>query len=136
MVNDEYDDIYSQHDGSGFVFTYGKRHLSKSKVIFKDDVDRINPAKRNADETPLFVECRACKELMDFKPGFHGFLDGWWVCPSCDVRVKERTIYIQLDRENNSYLESFDSDDDIPEGCEACGGPYPDCRESCNLFDD
>ena len=24
----------------------------------------------------------------------------------------------------------------IPVGCRACGGPYPDCRSSCNLFDE
>lgn len=26
--------------------------------------------------------------------------------------------------------------DNIPEGCAACGGPYPNCTSSCNLFDD
>lgn len=25
---------------------------------------------------------------------------------------------------------------DIPEGCRACGGDYPDCTSSCPLFDD
>ena len=29
-----------------------------------------------------------------------------------------------------------DSDDDVPEGCAACGGPYPRCCDSCPLFDD
>ena len=24
----------------------------------------------------------------------------------------------------------------IPEGCAACGGPYPDCKWSCPMFDD
>ena len=24
----------------------------------------------------------------------------------------------------------------IPAGCRACGGPYPECRSSCNLFDE
>ena len=26
--------------------------------------------------------------------------------------------------------------DEIPEGCLACGGPYPTCKDSCALFDD
>lgn len=30
----------------------------------------------------------------------------------------------------------FDDDDDIPEGCSACGGDYPHCMSSCSLFDD
>lgn len=45
----------------------------------------------------------------------------------------------------NSWFDEFvgepdrepdDSDDDIPEGCAACGGPYPSCTSSCPLFDD
>ena len=27
-------------------------------------------------------------------------------------------------------------EDDVPEGCAACGGPYPRCCASCPLFDD
>lgn len=37
------------------------------------------------------------------------------------------------------YFDSFDEpseDDDIPEGCAACGGPYPYCKTSCKMFDD
>ena len=33
-------------------------------------------------------------------------------------------------------IEEPDRDDDIPEGCVACGGPYPDCMTSCSIFDD
>ena len=33
-------------------------------------------------------------------------------------------------------LGSNDDDDDIPEGCAACGGDYPNCTDSCPLFDD
>lgn len=24
----------------------------------------------------------------------------------------------------------------IPAGCRACGGPYPNCKSSCPMFDD
>lgn len=24
----------------------------------------------------------------------------------------------------------------VPKGCEACGGPYPLCRDGCSAFDD
>ena len=27
-------------------------------------------------------------------------------------------------------------EEDIPDCCAACGGPYPDCMTSCNMFDD
>ena len=35
-------------------------------------------------------------------------------------------------------IDLFDDtdEDDIPEGCVACGGPYPYCCDSCPLFDD
>lgn len=34
------------------------------------------------------------------------------------------------------YYGDDDDNDDIPEGCAACGGPWPDCETSCNIFDD
>lgn len=40
-------------------------------------------------------------------------------------------------RELMTYASDEDEDDDdIPEGCAACGGPYPDCAASCPAFDD
>ncbi|MCI5452469.1 hypothetical protein MR511_01840 [bacterium] len=36
----------------------------------------------------------------------------------------------------NDDEEDEDNEDDIPEGCAACGGPYPSCKISCPLFDD
>lgn len=39
--------------------------------------------------------------------------------------------------EHTYILISSDEDDDIEEGCRACGNPaYPDCKSSCSLFDD
>ena len=32
-------------------------------------------------------------------------------------------------------VPTFDSSD-MPEGCKACGGPWPDCETSCSIFDD
>ena len=31
--------------------------------------------------------------------------------------------------------DPYDSDG-IPDGCRECGGDYPNCRSSCNLYDD
>ena len=41
---------------------------------------------------------------------------------------------------NEHYSELFsgldDDSDDVEEGCAACGNPaYPDCKDSCPLFD-
>ncbi len=34
------------------------------------------------------------------------------------------------------HFSNDDDDEDIPEGCAACGGDYPNCKISCNLFDE
>lgn len=31
--------------------------------------------------------------------------------------------------------EEDEEDGEIPFGCRACGGPYPDCCDSCPIFD-
>jgi len=31
--------------------------------------------------------------------------------------------------------EELFGDDSIPEGCRACGGDYPNCADSCSMFD-
>lgn len=36
----------------------------------------------------------------------------------------------------NNIVLACDDELDIPEGCRACGGPYPDCMDSCPIFDD
>ena len=30
---------------------------------------------------------------------------------------------------------SSDNDDDLPDGCRECGGDYPDCKDSCLMYD-
>lgn len=34
------------------------------------------------------------------------------------------------------YYYGDEPPEDIPEGCRACGGPYPQCMISCKMFDD
>lgn len=33
-------------------------------------------------------------------------------------------------------MKKLFGDDVPPEGCIACGGPYPYCKSSCKVFDD
>lgn len=67
-----YEDIY---DGAGFYFDYN-RQLSHSKDIFASEIAKIDPSKRNKDDIPLFVNCKACDTFMDFIPGNDGPLTG------------------------------------------------------------
>ena len=39
-------------------------------------------------------------------------------------------------REDNFVDEEYEGgEDSIPAGCRACGGPYPNCVDSCDLYD-
>ena len=42
------------------------------------------------------------------------------------------------DSHGNDHIEEsyLDDDYDMPEGCAACGGDYPNCTTSCPLYDD
>lgn len=55
------------------------------------------------------------------------------VCVSC----KHSCGFEDYGHENDydEYYNSAYGEDEIPEECEACGGPYPNCMTSCTLFD-
>ncbi len=68
--------------------------------------------------------CDDCDSYLNTQPGFNVSC-GEWECTECGC-----LNYIDED----NIID--DDDDDVPEGCAACGGPYPDCKYSCSLFDD
>lgn len=70
-------------------------------------------------------KCDECDSVLNDQPGFSTDC-GEWECTKCGC--------INYIDEDNIIEE--DEEDDVPEGCEACGGPYPDCKYSCNLFDE
>lgn len=109
QVQKEYDEIYEQYADAGFEFTYGNRHISKSRFINREAMMDIPRGKGNGDK--MFVICRDCGVYMDFGVG-NDILDGWWVCPECGTRMRERTAYSQLDRENEEFLEELDLEED------------------------
>lgn len=56
-------------------------------------------------------------------------------CPNCgSINYYEDTDIC----DDCGYGEDFDDVyvGDIPEGCAACGGPYPNCIDSCKLMSD
>lgn len=121
-----------------FEFKYNKGRLSKSKCISKNELESIPAIKINIDSTPTVVKCGTCNEYMDYEESKEYGLVGKWICPVCGKWVKETTVYNQFEKENQEWSDLYEIDcvDDIPEGCDACGGPYPDCIASCKLFDD
>lgn len=65
-------------------------------------------------------------------------------CPSCRTRMKYNYVTSKFKCFSCGYdMDEYDWDYDIsedgdepPYGCEACGGPWPHCKSSCNLIDD
>lgn len=63
------------------------------------------------------------------------------ICPNCFIEVENRgdNYYCEYCDEEYTVEEIIwkedDTEDDIPRGCAACGGPYPKCKISCNIFD-
>ena len=53
-------------------------------------------------------------------------------CPNCGYSFNDVTDEVL----STSIYYEADDDEEVPEGCRACGGPYPDCTTSCSLFDD
>ncbi|MCI9004412.1 MAG: hypothetical protein HFH39_04060 [Lachnospiraceae bacterium] len=69
------------------------------------------------------IECGAPMEAAD---------DTVLVCTSCGHSVD----IDDYNDEEEDYYDGTDAEEDIPEGCAACGGPYPECMISCKVFDD
>lgn len=66
--------------------------------------------------------CPLCRNSM-----LHSFLYDKFQCPHCGYT---------MDDDNFTDIYSVGYDEDMPECCAACGGPYPDCMDSCSIFDD
>ena len=109
---DEYNDIFTQDDAAGFEFTCGSRHLGRSRPISKNEMSKFEPTKRgNEEDVPLFVKCRDCGAYMDYMKRSMGDLSGKWICPECGTGVRERSVFRQLERENEKYLQELESSD-------------------------
>lgn len=81
--------------------------------------------------------CNKCGALMDREPDPQGGCDVL-TCPSCGWRIDDMDYAYDgfKDAECASLTLAAYDGDVPPAGCLACGGPYPDCKTSCKLFDD
>ena len=68
--------------------------------------------------------CPKCKTTMGFSLAKQEYK-----CPSCGY-------IMDIDDWDEDDLDDEEDEDGIPFGCSACGGPYPDCISSCNMFDE
>lgn len=58
------------------------------------------------------------------------------VCPSCQYWIEIKDYGHEHDYDDYYESISNNTDDDEPDCCKACGGPYPSCMTSCKIFDD
>ncbi len=76
--------------------------------------------------------CDNCHSFLNTQTGFDAYCKHW-KCTECGHINKIAKSEIIFDNDDESFYEN---DDEIPEGCAACGGPYPCCKTSCKIFDD
>ena len=81
-------------------------------------------------------QCDNCGAYLNSQPGFCS-IGGFWQCEKCGF-VNDVTINNTDDAPESDYDDdnATGNNDEIPEGCVACGGPYPFCTISCPVFDD
>lgn len=104
---------------------------------------------RNNKEQDIFKRGNNNSELSNLKglispygddeENINDYCDDFTMPPSCGCCG--HTLYLDeyaLEGDDNADYDEYyeDPDDDIPECCIACGGPYPSCRNSCKIFDD
>lgn len=87
--------------------------MAKNKLIDMTGYDDI------PDWYPILPNCPRCYEIMGYSQANSEFK-----CPACGHVEKEDDVSYEPIRE------------EIPVGCAACGGPYPQCKISCKMFDD
>jgi hypothetical protein len=59
----------------------------------------------------------------------------WGLSPLIRKNIEEAERYEKAGGGLTPSIEEYD-DGYIPEGCRACGGDYPRCRQGCALFDE
>lgn len=69
------------------------------------------------DYSGFCPDCPQCGATMGYS-----YSKELFKCPDCGYEMDEADWH-------------YEDDDDIPWGCQVCGGPYPDCKDSCKLYD-
>lgn len=112
----------------GFEFEYQNHKLSKAIPILSNE---FNVSDKFKNKDGFIVKCVDCEKYMAFKTKR-------WVCLVCGKYLNEIRAYEELEKENDEFMANYIYDEELDEpplGCKACGGPYPNCVSSCNLYD-
>ena len=67
-------------------------------------------------------------------------IDGLWTMDDDEFNEKFDSLSSSDQSKVSNAIYNMENellgDDETPEGCDACGGPYPHCKTSCPIFDD
>lgn len=69
-----------------------------------------------------FPNCPKCGSTMRYS-----YVKSEFKCPDCG--------HI-MDEDEDDYEFNYDDPGNPPYGCEACGGPWPHCKASCNVINE
>lgn len=101
-----------------------------SKIVKPEGIELMNYLNEG------YAICNKCGAIMDRKDGSRGEND-IYACPSCGWKVDVMDYEYEDGEEEwtEEVLKAYEGDVP-PAGCRACGGPYPQCKTSCKMFDD
>ena len=97
---EDYNNIY----GVKFVMDYNNGHLNNAKEISEV------PNDATGNDDGMYIFCKKCNCYMNYQKLNGSVISGLYVCPVCDKKVREETVYNKLNRQNNSWLKSNDFD--------------------------
>lgn len=67
------------------------------------------------------MECPECGGRL-------GLLNGYYKCRDCDFEIPEEEMMV-------ASVFGDDEPAEMSEACAACGGDFPNCMDSCPLYD-
>lgn len=89
-----------------------------------------------SDDTEREYDCPLCGTKLIFHDSELDYFKTW-DCPKCGNSILDQDIEWETEEDEDDEDEEYiEADYDIPEGCAACGGDYPNCVDSCPMFDD
>lgn len=85
-----------------------------------------------------YAICNKCGAVMDRREHPRGGND-IYTCPSCGWNIDVMDYEYEEEDEEEEWTEQvlgMYAGNVPPDGCRACGGPYPSCKLSCPTFDE
>ena len=97
---ENYNTVYNVN----FVMNYNNGRLGVAREV-SDVPDGVI-----GNDDNIYVFCKKCGVYMNYQKLNMSAISGLYICPVCDKKVREETVYNKLSRQNNSWLKANDFD--------------------------